>query len=67
MTTPSHIHAPNPVLAAIKFAAIAMHKHAYGRVALIIAACLLPFSLARLALYLIYREHFQNMGVMEVL
>jgi phosphoglycerol transferase MdoB-like AlkP superfamily enzyme len=67
MTTPSHIHTPNPVLAALKFAAVALHKHAYGRVALIIAACLLPFSLARLALYLIYREDFQSMGIMEVL
>src|SRR5512139_2311499 len=67
MTTPSHIHSPNPVLAALKFAARALHRHAYGRVALILAACLLPFSLARLALYLIYREDFQSIGFLEVL
>lgn len=67
MKTPSHIHAPNPVLAALKIVAVALHRHAYGRVALIITACLLPFSLARLALFLIYHEDFQSLGMMEVL
>ncbi len=67
MTTPLRIHAPNPVLATIKLTALALHKHAYGRVALIVVACLLPFSLARLALYLVYHEDFQSLGLLEVL
>ena len=67
MTSSSHQHAQNPVLAVLKLIAVSLHRHAYGRVALIIAACLLPFSLARLALFLIYREDFQSMGAMEVL
>jgi phosphoglycerol transferase MdoB-like AlkP superfamily enzyme len=67
MTTHAPIHAPNPVLAPVKFAARALHRHAYGRVALIIAACMLPFSLARLALYLLYLEDFQGIGFWEVL
>lgn len=67
MTTPSHLHVPNPVLAAIKAAAVALHKHAYGRVALITAACLLPFSIARLALYLIYRQDFASLGITDIL
>ena len=65
MTT--HTHTPNPVLASIKFAARALHQHAYGRVVLIMAACLLPFSLARLGLYLAYHEDFQSLGLLEVL
>ncbi len=65
MTT--HMHTPNPILASVKFAARALHQHAYGRVALIIAACLLPFSLARLGLYLAYHEDFQSLGLLEVL
>ena len=67
MTKPSHLHAPNPVLAVLKSTALALHRHAYGRVALIVAACLLPFSLARLALYMIYRGDFQSLGVMDIL
>jgi phosphoglycerol transferase MdoB-like AlkP superfamily enzyme len=65
--TMTHIHVSNPVLAVLKITAVALHKHAYGRVALVIAACLLPFSLARITLYLIYREDFQSLGVMEIL
>lgn len=67
MTSPLHSHAPNPVLAVLKLTAHALHRHAYGRVALIIAVCLLPFSFARLALFLIYREDFQSMGAMAIL
>ena len=67
MTTDTHIHAPNPVLAALKSVAVALHRHAYGRVALIVAACLLPFSLARLALFLVYHEDFQRMDVMQIM
>jgi phosphoglycerol transferase MdoB-like AlkP superfamily enzyme len=67
VTPLSHIHAPNPALAAIKSAASALHRHAYGRVALIIAACLLPFSIARLVLFLVYREDFQGVGATGIL
>jgi phosphoglycerol transferase MdoB-like AlkP superfamily enzyme len=34
---------------------------------LIIVACLLPFSLARLTLFLFYHEDFQGMGAMDIL
>ena len=67
MTSSLHQHAPNPVLAVLKLIASSLHRHAYGRVALIIAACLLPFSFARLSLLLIYREDFQSMGAMAIL
>lgn len=62
-----HLHTPNPVLAVIKSTARALHRHAYGRVTLVIAACLLPFSLARLALFLVYREDFQSLDAMQIL
>ncbi|HEU0187592.1 MAG TPA: sulfatase-like hydrolase/transferase, partial [Gallionellaceae bacterium] len=62
-----HIHAPNPVLAALKWTAQALHRHAYGRMTLIVLACLLPFSLARLGLYLAYHEDFRGLGLIEVL
>lgn len=67
MTKLSHWQSPNPVLAAIKQFAAALHRHAYGRIALIFLALLLPFSLARLGLYLYYREDFQGLGLAEIL
>lgn len=43
------------------------HKNAYSRMLLIFLACMLPFTLMRLALYLAYHEDFHSLGIMDVL
>ncbi|MBI3283714.1 MAG: LTA synthase family protein [Burkholderiales bacterium] len=45
---------------------LSLRRNAYGRLALIFLACLLPFSLARLALYLAYFEDFKALGTAQV-
>lgn len=42
-------------------------RNVYARLALIALACLLPFVLARFALYLIYFDSFKNLSTPEVL
>ena len=43
------------------------HKNAYSRMLLIFLACMLPFTLMRLALYLLYHSDFRSLGFMEVI
>ena len=43
------------------------HKNAYSRMLLIFLACMLPFTLMRLALYLIYQDDFRSLGTLQVL
>lgn len=43
------------------------HKNAYSRMLLIFIACMLPFTLMRLALYFIYQDDFRSLGGIQVL
>ena len=43
------------------------HKNAYSRMLLIFLACMLPFTLMRLALYLLHHDDFRSLGILEVL
>ena len=43
------------------------HKNAYSHMLLIFLACMLPFTLMRLALYLIYQDDFRSLGALQVL
>ena len=43
------------------------HKNAYSRMLLIFLACMLPFTLMRLVLFVLYRNDFQSLGVLQVL
>jgi len=43
------------------------HKNAYSRMLLIFLACMLPFTLMRVVLYLAYQGDFHSLGVAEVL
>ncbi len=51
----------------MKITRLFQHKNAYSRMLLIFLACLLPFTLMRLALYLIYPGDFRSLGVMQVI
>ena len=51
----------------MNFTRLLQHKNAYSRMLLIFLACMLPFTLMRLALYLLYREDFHSLGVLQVL
>ena len=42
------------------------HKNAYSRMLLIFLACMLPFTLMRLVLYVLYLDDFQSLGVLQV-
>lgn len=44
-----------------------LFKNAYSRSLLIFLACMAPFTLMRLVLYLVYHDDFRSLGVMEVL
>jgi phosphoglycerol transferase MdoB-like AlkP superfamily enzyme len=43
------------------------HKNAYSRMLLIFIACMLPFTLMRLVLYLVYHDDFRSLGVLQVI
>jgi phosphoglycerol transferase MdoB-like AlkP superfamily enzyme len=43
------------------------HKNAYSRMLLIFLACMLPFTLMRLALYLFYQGDFHSLGIWQVI
>lgn len=43
------------------------HRNAYSRMLLIFLACMVPFTLMRLALYLIYHDDFRSLGALEVI
>ena len=43
------------------------HKNAYSRMLLIFLACMLPFTLMRLALYLFYQGDFHSLGTWQVI
>jgi phosphoglycerol transferase MdoB-like AlkP superfamily enzyme len=43
------------------------HKNAYSRMLLIFLACMLPFTLMRLVLYLAYHNDFRSLGVLQVI
>lgn len=43
------------------------HKNAYSRMLLIFIACMLPFTLMRLVLYLVYHDDFRSLGALQVL
>lgn len=45
---------------------LAQRQNIYVRLAVIAVLCLIPFCVARLALYLIYFEHFKNLGLLDV-
>jgi phosphoglycerol transferase MdoB-like AlkP superfamily enzyme len=47
-------------------APVFLFKNAYSRMLLIFLACMVPFTLMRLVLYLVYHEDFRSLGVMEV-
>ena len=43
------------------------HRNAYSRLLLIFIACLLPFTLMRLGLYLMQHNDFRSLGMLEVI
>ena len=43
------------------------HKNAYSRMLLIFIACMLPFTLMRLVLFLVYHDDFRSLGALQVL
>ena len=43
------------------------HKNAYSRMLLIFIACMLPFTLMRLVLYLLYHDDFRSLGLLQVI
>lgn len=43
------------------------HKNAYSRMLLVFLACMLPFTLMRLVLYLVYHDDFRTLGVLQVI
>lgn len=43
------------------------HKNAYSRMLLIFLACMLPFTLMRLVLFVLYHDDFQSLGMLQVL
>lgn len=43
------------------------HKNAYSRMLLIFLACMLPFTVMRLVLYVFYQDDFRSLGAAEVL
>ena len=43
------------------------HKNAYSRMLLIFLACMLPFTLMRLVLYLLYHDDFRSLGTLQLL
>jgi phosphoglycerol transferase MdoB-like AlkP superfamily enzyme len=43
------------------------HKNAYSRMLLIFLACMLPFTLMRLILFVLYHDDFQSLGMFQVL
>ena len=43
------------------------HKNAYSRMLLIFLACMVPFTLMRLLLYLFYHDDFRELGILQVL
>jgi phosphoglycerol transferase MdoB-like AlkP superfamily enzyme len=43
------------------------HKNAYSRMLLIFLACMLPFTLMRLVLFLVYHDDFRSLGMLQVL
>ena len=43
------------------------HRNAYSRMLLIFLACMLPFTLMRLALYLVYHDDFRSLGALQVI
>ena len=43
------------------------HKNAYSRMLLIFLACLAPFTLMRMGLYLMHHNDFRSLGMLEVI
>ena len=43
------------------------HKNAYSRMLLIFLACMVPFTLMRLVLYMVYHDDFRSLGTLQVL
>ena len=43
------------------------HKNAYSRMLLIFLACMLPFTLMRLVLLLVYHDDFRSLGIAQIL
>ncbi|MEK6750112.1 MAG: sulfatase-like hydrolase/transferase [Pseudomonadota bacterium] len=45
----------------------AVKNHAYGRIALLFIACLIPFTVARVLLYSVYHSDFAQLDLLEVI
>jgi phosphoglycerol transferase MdoB-like AlkP superfamily enzyme len=43
------------------------HRNAYSRMLLIFLACMAPFTLMRVVLFLVYRDDFHSLGFLQVL
>lgn len=50
----------------MNFTRLHQHNNAYSRMLLIFIACMLPFTLMRLALYLIYHDDFRSLDALQV-
>jgi phosphoglycerol transferase MdoB-like AlkP superfamily enzyme len=51
----------------MNFTRLLQHKNAYSRMLLIFLACMLPFTLMRLVLFVVYHDDFRSLGLMQVL
>ena len=51
----------------MNFSRLLQHKNAYSRMLLIFLACMAPFTLMRLALFVIYHDDFSSLGALEVI
>lgn len=62
-----NIHTPAPAASSVMLQIIrAQRQNIYVRLTVIAILCLIPFGVARLALYLVYFEYFKNLGLLDV-
>lgn len=51
----------------MNFTRLFQHKNAYSRMLLIFLACMLPFTIMRLVLFVVYHDDFRSLGIIQVL
>jgi len=51
----------------MNFTRLLQHKNAYSRMLIIFLACMLPFTLMRLILFVVYHDDFRSLGLLQVL